>query len=82
MIRLLERWCPEVVTRCAARARGLAALIGRRDSGTVDFIAYSLAGQAITPPGTSYSVADNLIWALGAYVEKKGRESNRSYLLQ
>lgn len=80
VMRLLDRWTPEVVETQEPAARELAAVAGRRDAPAIEFLQYSLAGQAVTPPGTAFSVADNLIWALGAYVEKKGRESGRAYV--
>jgi hypothetical protein len=80
IMRLLDRWAPEVVAAQRPVARRLAKVVGRRDRGTLDYLAYSLAGQELTPEGTHFSVADNLVWALGAYVEKKGRETGRSYL--
>lgn len=80
VMRLLDRWTPEVVEAQESAARQLAAIAGRRDAPAIEFLQYSLAGQAVTPPGTAFSVADNLIWALGAYVEKKGRESGRVYV--
>jgi hypothetical protein len=78
--RLLYRWAPESVAEAEAVARRLARVVGRGDSATCRFLTYSLAGVALTPAGTSYSVADNLVWALGHYVEKKGRESDQSYV--
>jgi hypothetical protein len=35
----------------------------------------------VTPPGRTLSEVDNLVWALGAYVEKKGRENELVYRL-
>lgn len=80
IMRLLDRWAPEVVEAQRPGASRLAQVVGRRDRGTLDYLAYSLAGQELTPEGSHFSVADNLMWALGAYVEKKGRESDRSYV--
>lgn len=80
IMRLLDRWTPGVVEAQRTVARRLGKVVGRRDSATLDYLAYSLAGQALTPDGTHFSVADNLMWALGAYVEKKGRESERGYV--
>jgi hypothetical protein len=82
VMRLLDRWAPEVVEAQRPVARRLAEVVGRHDRGTLDYLAYSLAGQAMTPSGTKFSVADNLVWALGAYVEKKGKESEREYVCQ
>ena len=39
-----------------------------------------LAGIDLMPTGFEASEADNLIWLLGAYVERKGRESRERYL--
>ena len=39
-----------------------------------------LAGIDLTPTGVEASEADNLIWLLGAYVERKGGESRERYL--
>lgn len=80
IMRLLDRWAPDVVEAQRPVARQLANVVGRRDRGTLDYLAYSFAGQELTPEGMHFSVADNLMWALGAYVEKKGRESGRAYV--
>ena len=51
-------------------------------SGSKDVIVglkFSLAGMAVTPKGCSFTRADNLVWALGAYVEKKNKESGEVY---
>jgi hypothetical protein len=82
VMRLLDRWAPEVVEAQEPAARRLAGLAGRRDRTAIEFLQYSLAGQAVTPRETALSVADNMIWALGAYVEKKGRESGTGYVRQ
>jgi hypothetical protein len=37
--------------------------------------------EAVTPAGHSYSETDGLVWALGSYVERKGRETDRVYRL-
>jgi hypothetical protein len=44
------------------------------------YLTYSLMGISSSPPGVTFSYVDNLVWLLGAYVEKKGRESNHTYL--
>jgi hypothetical protein len=80
VMRLLNQWAPEVVEAQEPAARRLAALTGHRSRPAIEFLQYSLAGQAVTPDGTALSVADNMIWALGAYAERKGRESGDTYL--
>ncbi|MBF0555553.1 MAG: hypothetical protein HQK96_13525 [Nitrospirae bacterium] len=44
------------------------------------YIYYSMLGMKMSPQGIEYSHVDNLVWALGAYVEKKGKESGIRYL--
>lgn len=80
VMRLLNHWVPSVIEEAKPVAQALVKYIGRSDRLTVEFLSYSLAGQAVTPDSIPYSRADNLLWALGAYVEKKGRESTRQYV--
>ncbi|MCY4477131.1 MAG: hypothetical protein OXC70_03955 [Gammaproteobacteria bacterium] len=78
--RLLERWFPEVVRKKSGRAEILAREIlfcGSKD--VITGLNYSLAGMAVTPKDCNFTKADNLVWALGAYVEKKNRESDEIY---
>lgn len=78
--RLLERWFPEVVRRKSERAEILAREIlycGSKD--VITGLKYALAGMAVTPKSCDVTKADNLVWALGAYVEKKNRESDEVY---
>ena len=77
--RLLGAWFPDVVAACRPRATELAGLLGTRSKDLVAFFTFCLVGQAVTPPGRTFSEADNLVWALGAYVERKGRESEMTY---
>jgi thermostable 8-oxoguanine DNA glycosylase len=51
-------------------------LIGRKNKDLGEFIKYSLIGYKISPQNIYYSEVDNFIWALGAYVIKKGKENN------
>ena len=59
----------------------LAGVVGRRDFQTVAFVRCSLLGAAVTPPRVPLSVADNLVWLLGASVERKGHETAERYCL-
>ena len=72
IVRLLDRWACEVVAAQQPRADQLAAMIGRRDRPLLEHLRYSLAGAALTPDG-NFSRADNLVWLLGAYVERRNR---------
>ena len=80
IMRLLGRWAPEVIEASKPRARALAQLIGSENRDLLDVLEFSLAGMQLAPDGVPRSHVDNLIWALGAYVEKKGRESDTDYL--
>ena len=77
--RLFSRWFPDVVDGYHERAVELSALVGTRAKDVVAFFTFSLVGHEVTPPGRTLSEADNLVWALGAYVERKGRESGVVY---
>lgn len=77
--RLLGRWFPDVLPACHSRAQVLSRILGTNRAGLTRFLEYSLLGIAVTPTTSSFTEVDNLVWALGAYVEKKGRESERCY---
>ena len=80
ILRLLGLWFPDQMRNAQTEAALIAShLFGK--SGTVarEFLAGTLLGISVTPVGTPLAEADNLIWALGAYVEKKGRESAVNY---
>ncbi|MBI1381933.1 MAG: hypothetical protein GC161_12690 [Planctomycetaceae bacterium] len=79
IIRLFGHWFPDVIEQMAAPALDLAKKLGTRRKDVAEFLTFSLVGAAVTPPGRSYTEVDNLVWALGAYVEKKGSESNTCY---
>jgi hypothetical protein len=77
--RLFGRWFPEILPASELRAQALSQLLGTRRADLSRFLTYSLLGIAVTPASSSFTEVDNLVWALGAYVEKKGRESTRCY---
>lgn len=77
--RLLALWVPETRETVEGDVDRLCALIGSKNRSLKYFLRYSLVGVAITPDG-NYSRADNLIWMLGAYLEKKNKESNVEYI--
>ena len=79
--RLLGRWFPEDTADLSARAGRLATeVIGSRSESLVEPLQFALLGMQVSPPGELFSKVDNLLWVLGAYVEKKGRESDTDYL--
>lgn len=81
VVRLFSRWFPDVLESKIGRARELAELLISKSKVLVQFFQYCLVGTAVTPLNRTYTEVDNLIWALGRYVEKKGRESPCSYRL-
>jgi len=77
--RLLGRWFPDVLSENRERAQVLSQILGTNRTDLIRFLEYSLLGIAVTPRTSSFTEVDNLVWALGAYVERKGRESARCY---
>lgn len=80
--RLFDRWVPDLVIAQKEHAVRLAELIHRRNAQSITFLQYGLAGLSMTPRGMSTNATDNLVWALGAYVETKGNESCACYLCE
>ena len=78
--RLFSRWFPDVVEKKSGRADCLARwVLCGKSKATIDDIKFSLVGAAVTPDGCNFTKADNLVWALGAYVETKDKESETVY---
>lgn len=77
--RLFNIWFPEHPARQSEKIALFKNVIGRRDKEFTEYIANSLIGIQISPTNVSLSQVDNLLWLLGVYVEKKGKESNRIY---
>ena len=78
--RLFLRWFPGVVEKKSERANHLARhILCGRSKDLIEDITFSLVGAAVTPDGCSCTKADNLVWALGAYVETKNKESDTVY---
>lgn len=50
-------------------------LLSSRKKDLIEFVRYSLMGHKITPKNLTYSEMDNLLWAFGSYVAKKGKEN-------
>lgn len=78
--RLLDRWAPGAARAALPDAERLMSLIGRSDRPLSTYLTYALAGRALAPPGVPLAQVDNMVWLLGAYVERKGRESAAAYL--
>ena len=78
--RLFTHW--QLAEPIAAKRAGqLGAIFGVHiPTDLKEYLYCSLQGMAISPSGVWFSHVDNLVWALGAYVEKKGRESNIQYV--
>lgn len=80
--RLIARWYPEGLELESVRndVRRLCDVVCRYDKETEDYVKFSLLGIKLTPVGYDFSQVDNLVWLLGAMVEKKNKESNENYL--
>lgn len=79
--RLFNRWFPDQTT-VESDVRQLQVLIGRNDRNLNTYLAYSLIGIAAAPQNVALSQVDNFVWLLGAYIERKGRESEKNYLIE
>jgi hypothetical protein len=80
--RLFNAWLSPTELHQLAEAEGyqqLLDLIHQHNQGVCDYLRYALAGLALTPTGR-YTQADNIVWLLGYYVEKKGKESGTVYI--
>ena len=78
--RLLYKWFPDLAEEQFARAHELARnVLHCRSQDVLNDIRFALVGIAVTPNDCSFTMADNLVWALGSYVEKKGKESGVVY---
>ena len=79
--RLLGRWFPEGAAGLEERASQLAReVFGSRSQQLVKPLQFSLLGMQVSPPDRHLNEVDNLVWLLGAYVEKKGKESQKNYV--
>lgn len=78
IMRLFDDWkvfvANEIHDQVTDRAEQLIALTkASRSKETKSLVECALLGLQLTPAEFPLSHADNLVWALGAYVEKKGR---------
>ena len=79
--RLFNRWFPDIRDRVSQKVQHLLKLQQRKDKNLKTFFTYSLIGVAISPPNVPISIVDNMVWLLGAYKEKKGKETDISYVV-
>jgi hypothetical protein len=80
--RLLSRWSAPGLDKNSDTVVRLLALIGREAFNLREYLQFSLLGIRLSPVGAKLSEVDNLVWLLGHYVERKGKESPESYLLE
>lgn len=81
--RLFDAWLTPSELHQLVESEGyqqLLTLVHQDNSSVRHYLLYALAGLALTPSGTRYTEADNIVWLLGYYVEKKGRESGYVYI--
>lgn len=73
--RLLAYWFEsDAVINQQKRIR-FGELLGSNNKDLREFIHFSLLGQQVSPRGMRFSEVDNLVWATGAYLIKKGKET-------
>jgi hypothetical protein len=53
---------------------------GKEDKELRTFLEYSMLGKTVSPAGSSFSQVDNMVWLLGKYIEKKGKETSTVYV--
>lgn len=80
IIRLLDSWFPEGAAGLKGRAVELAEVIGSRSKALIEPLQFSLLGMQVSPAGRHINGVDNLVWVLGAYIEKKGSKLNTNYV--
>ncbi|CAJ1002310.1 hypothetical protein [Brevibacillus aydinogluensis] len=73
--RLLAYWFDPNTEGNSEKIALFEHLLGRKNKELREFIMFSLLGQQVSPEGMKYSEVDNLIWATGAYLIKKGEEA-------
>lgn len=78
--RLFSRWLPDQGPVVLGRVHRLESLIGCTAKPLESYLRYSLIGNSVAPSDLPLSQVDNLVWLLGAYVERKGLESTDRYL--
>jgi hypothetical protein len=80
--RLLDRWTKGKADVHQDVQRVLR-IIGRSDRELMDNLKWAFIGASVAPDDYSanFSQLDNIIWLLGAYVEKKNRESMCEYII-
>jgi hypothetical protein len=78
--RLFQHWCPSALSLVEPEVQDLQRQLGRHAADLADYFRYSLVGIDATPKGTSITYADNSVWLLAANVERKGKETNVTYV--
>ena len=78
--RLFKMWHPIEDREVMESVQKLCILLGTHSRDVKEFLYCSLLGRKLAPKGIAISVVDNMVWLLGSYVEKKGKESTIDYL--
>jgi len=80
--RLVQHWTKGQL-EVQSQLQQLLAVVGSNGAELKENLSCSLTGMSIAPDEykTNLSQFDNLIWLLGAYVEKKGKETNLRYVV-
>jgi len=80
IMRLFDLWIPKKDEQIFKRAEELKKMLGIRGKNFDKFLYYALLGISLSPNDEALSIIDNHVWLLGAYVEKKGKESKETYV--
>jgi hypothetical protein len=82
--RLFDRWFAHQNTALIDEKKlaHLESLIlgGKRSAELRTFLKYSMIGKSVSPARSIFSQVDNIVWLLGKYVEKKGKETSTVYV--
>lgn len=78
--RLFKMWCPIEDREVLENVQKFCNIFGTHSRDVREFLYYSLLGRKLSPAGIPISIVDNMVWLLGSYVEKKGKESKIDYI--
>lgn len=85
IVRLLAEWVPhirqEIVCNVEKISDNLMGLLRTQRTDLRNLVRCSVLAMKLTPKEYKYSTADNLLWALGAYVEHRRRREIDNYII-
>jgi hypothetical protein len=75
----LRQWYPQGGAQVKPEVERLQRFIGRKTKDLGSYFTCALVGILLSPPDATLSKVDNLVWLIGAYVEKEEMESALTY---